>query len=158
MPAQTSPTTVAAARTHTSTSHLSRTGLGWWQAALLGAVVAAVLNVIIWGVAWVAGAQLALPDEGAPYPITLDSVAVMSAAPMIVGIALATLIARWWTGILRVAQVVGALLAVVTVGGVFGGDTGTAVALTAMHLVSGAVAVLALEGVRRRALTRQSAR
>lgn len=144
--------TAAATPSPTATGNPSRTGLAWWQAALLAAVTATALNLAIWGVARIAGAQLALPDDGAPYPITADSVAFMSAVPMLAGIALAALIARWWTGVLRMAQLVGALLAVGTVWGVFGGDTGTALALTSMHLVSGAVVVLSLEGVRRRVL------
>lgn len=157
MPVKTSSPTAARTTPQPSSPSALGAGLSWWQAALLGAVAATILNVVIWSVARLAGAELALPDEGVPYPITLDSVAVMSAVPMIVGIALAALIARWWTGVFRVAQVAGALLAVVTVGGVLDGAAGTVVALTSMHLVSGAVVVLALEGTRRRALARQHA-
>lgn len=132
----------------------SRTGLPWWAAALLGALVTATVNVTIWSVARLAGSPVALQDDGAPYPITVGSVAVMSVVPMIAGIALAALIARWWVRVLRVAQVVGSLLAVVTLWGAFSGDTGTGVTLTAMHLTSATVVVLALEAVRTRALTR----
>ncbi len=138
----------------TLTRDASRTGLSWWAAALLGALVAAVANVTIWSVARLAGSPVALQDNGAPYPIAVDSVAVMSVAPMIAGVALAALIARWWVGVLRVAQVTGSLLAVVTLWGVFSSDAGTAIALTAMHLTSAVVVVLALESVRRRALSR----
>lgn len=138
----------------TPTRSPSRPGLPWWVAALLGALVAAIANVTIWSVARLSGSPVALQDNGAPYPIAVESVAVMSVVPMIVGIGIAALIARWWVGILRVAQVVGSLLAVVTLGGVFSGDIGTALALTAMHLTSAVVVVLALEAVRNRALSR----
>ncbi|WP_374999399.1 DUF6069 family protein [Aeromicrobium sp. CTD01-1L150] len=134
-----------------------QSGLSWWSAALLAAVAAVILNVTIWSVARLAGSPVALDDNGAPYPIAVDSVAVMSVVPTIAGIALAALIARWWIGILRVAQVVGASLALATLMGVFSGGAGTAITLILMHLVSGTVVVLALEGIRRRAVARQHA-
>ncbi|MGP9538606.1 DUF6069 family protein [Brachybacterium sp. AOP43-C2-M15] len=138
------------------TEFSSCAGLIWWQAALLGAFVTLVVNLVIWSVARAAGVQFSLYyEDGVPYPIAGDSVAVMSVVPMFVGIAVVALIARWWTWILRVAQVVGASLAVVTIGGVFSGDAGTAIALASMHLVSAAVVVLALEAMRRCALTRR---
>ena len=133
---------------------IRRPGLNWWQASLFGAVTATVINLAIWGVAALGGAALALLDDGGNYPIELGSVVFSSAVPMVLGIVLAAVIAHWWTGVIRVAQVVGALLAVGTLWSVFAYsiDAGTTVALTAMHLVSGAVVVLALEGLRRRVL------
>lgn len=134
-------------------------GLSWWQASLLGAVTATAVNLAIWGVSALAGASLALLDNGEDYLIDAGSVIFSSAVPIVVGIALAALIARWWTGVIRVAQAVGALLAVGTLWSVFayGIGAGTITALTLMHLVSGAVVVLALEGLRRRVLDRSRA-
>lgn len=155
MSSKNAPPTVASTTPRTPTTSPPQAGMSWWSAALLAAMAAAIVNVTIWGVARLAGSPVALDDNGSPYPVAVDSVAVMSVVPTIAGIALAALIARWWIGILRVAQVVGASLALVTLAGVFSGSAGTAVTLILMHLVSATVVVLALEGVRRRALARQ---
>ncbi|QVQ51798.1 hypothetical protein J4H86_24025 [Spiractinospora alimapuensis] len=135
-----------------SVSDVRRSGVTWWQAALVGAGAATILNLAIWGVAVLAGASLTLLDGGEEYLIELGSVALMSAAPIVAGVALVALISQWWSGVIRLAQVVGFVFAVGTIGSVliYRADIGTTVALTLMHLVSGVVVVLALEGLRRR--------
>lgn len=137
----------------TTSEGARRFGFNWWQAVLFGAGVATILNFAIWAIAVLGGASLTLLDDGEEYLIELGSVVFMSAAPMAAGVALAALIAQWWRGVLRLAQVVGFLLAIGTIGSVivYHVDIGTTVALTLMHLVSGVVVVLALEGIRRRA-------
>ncbi|WP_017615910.1 DUF6069 family protein [Nocardiopsis salina] len=137
-----------------------RTALNWWQAVLFGAGAATVLNLLVWGAAQASGATLALVEPGEPdYVIQAGSVVSSSIAPMVLGIVLASVIARWWTGVLRLAQVLGALMAVGTLWSVFayGADAATITSLTLMHLISGTVVVLALEGLRRHVLAARRA-
>lgn len=125
--------------------------LNWWQASLFGAVTATTINLAIWAAATLAGASLTLLDGGEPYLIDAGSVVFSSALPMVAGIVLAAVISRWWPAVIRLAQVLGALAAVATLWSVFayGVDAATITTLTLMHLVSGVVVVLALEGLRR---------
>lgn len=144
----------ASARTDRSTSGSATSrpiALNWWRAALFGAVTATVLNLVIWGAVQIAGVSLVLWDPGSDYVVQASSVAASSAVPMVVGIVLASVIARWRPGVIRMAQVLGALMAVGTLWGVFayGMDATTITALTLMHFVSGVVVVFAPEGLRR---------
>lgn len=132
--------------------------LNWWQAALGGAVAASVANVAIWLLARAAGAPMTLHEPGEPvYEVgLLDGVVLMSAAPILIGVALTAALALLWRGFIRVGQVVGALLALTTIFGIFlaDGSTGTYTALTLMHIVSAVVVVAALEGLHRRTADR----
>lgn len=132
-----------------------RTALNWWQAALAGAVVATVLNLLIWGVSQIAGVSLAVLESGEEQAVQIGAVAFSSMVPMVAGIVLASVIARWWPGVIRLAQVLGFLFAMGTIGGAFAfaANTATVTVLTLMHLVSGVVVVLALEALRRHVLT-----
>jgi hypothetical protein len=130
-----------------------RRGLAWWVAIPVGALAATGINLLILLVANLADAGLVLdPDGNAPHPITAGDVVSSSIGPLVVGTLLATLLSRWWPGVLRVAQVVAGALAVLTVAGPLSSDAdgGTALALTLMHLVAGTAAVLTLEAIRRR--------
>ncbi|MBE3000628.1 hypothetical protein IDM40_18255 [Nocardiopsis sp. HNM0947] len=151
-------TSTETVRTGSQAPERTRTALNWWRAALFGAVAATVLNLLVWGTAQVSGASLVLVEAGEPdYVVQAGSVASSSIVPMVLGIVLASVIARWWPGVIRLAQVLGALLAVGTLWSVFtyGADAVTITSLTLMHLISGAVVVLALEGLRRHVLARR---
>ena len=107
-------------------------------------MAATVVNLAIFGVAKLADAGLVLdPSGAAPHPITAGGVISSSVGPLVVGTLLATLIARWWPGVLRVAQVVAGALGVLTVAGPLSSDAdgGTVAALVLMHLVAGTAAV-----------------
>lgn len=128
--------------------------LRWWQVIPLGAVAAAVLNLAVLLAARAAGASFAYLDAGVVHQVTSVNVVVSSALPMAVGMALAVLLAQWWFGAYRLAQVVGAGLALLTVAGSVLADTdgATRFALSLMHVVVAAAVVLSLEVIRRRAL------
>lgn len=128
-------------------------GLPWWQAIIAGAVAAATANLAVLAVARLADATLVLREAGgADHPITAAGVIVSSVLPMTAGILLATLLARWWPGVLRLAQVVGGGLGLLTVAGPVTSDTdgATRAALAVMHVVVAVVVVAALEAIRRR--------
>lgn len=129
-----------------------RRNLNWWQAIGAGAVAGTVVNLLVLGIARLADASLVIYAPGQPaHPITAGGVIIGSVVPMVGGTLLAVLLSLLWSGFLRVGQIIGGGLALVTVAGPVSGDTdgGTTVALSVMHVVVGVAAVLALEAVRR---------
>ena len=129
-----------------------RRGLSWWQASAAGAVAAAVGNLVIFLIGLAADASFVVMDRGDLHEVTVGGVIVATVPPLVVGIVLAALLARWWPGVLRLAQVVGGTLALLTVAGPLMADTdgGTRLALALMHVVLGVAVVLSLEALRRR--------
>ncbi|MDQ4104901.1 MAG: DUF6069 family protein [Actinomycetota bacterium] len=137
---------------HRRTGKVRREGLNWWQAIGAGAVVAAVANLAILLIGWVAGASFVVMDAGKPHEVTAWGVVVTTIPPLVLGTGLAALLARWWPGVLRWAQVIGGGLALLTVAGPMMSDTdgATRLALALMHVVVGAAVVVSLELMRRR--------
>lgn len=134
-------------------SRRDRFALPWWQAAAAGAVLATAINLVLLLAARAADASLVLREPGAAdHPITAGGVIFSSVVPMTGGILLAALLARWWQGVLRLAQLVGGALALLTAAGPLtsGTDGVTRTTLITMHLVVGVTVVLALEAIRRR--------
>ncbi|MFB7877757.1 MULTISPECIES: DUF6069 family protein [unclassified Nocardia] len=120
--------------------------------AVLGGVVAAVvLNLIVWGIGAAAGGSFVVTDGDTVSDVAPGGVVIMSAVPLLIGLTAAVLVSYLWTGVLRVAEVVGSVLAVATIGLTVAADFDTAstVALSVMHVVLVPVIVVALEGVRR---------
>ena len=129
-----------------------RQGLSWWQASAAGAVAAAVGNLVIFLIGLAAGASFVVMDRGELHQVTAGEVIVATVPPLVVGTVLAALLARWWPGVLRLAQVIGGTLALLTAAGPIMADTdgGTRLALALMHVVLGVAVVLSLEALRRR--------
>lgn len=143
--------TTAAQTTAAQTASASRAGrLTWWQALGTAALGATVVNLVVLGIADLAGASLVLADQGAPYPITVGGVIFSSTVPLLVGAGLAVLLALWWPAVIRVAQVVGGGLALLSVAGpvLSQTDGATQFALAVMHVVVGVAVVLGLQAVR----------
>ncbi|GEM30346.1 hypothetical protein NN3_13530 [Nocardia neocaledoniensis NBRC 108232] len=125
--------------------------------AVLGAVAAAVaLNLIVWAVGELAGGSFTMTNAGVASDVAPGGVIMMSAVPLLIGMTVAVLVSYLWTGVLRVAAVVGSLLSIgtiwLTVSADF--DTASTIALSVMHVVLVPVLVVALEGVRRSITTR----
>lgn len=134
------------------TPKAGRGGLSWWQAIAAGAVTTAVVNLAILLIGWAAGASFVVLDAGSPHDVTAWGVIAASIFPLVLGTGLAALLARWWPGVLRLAQVIGGTLALLTVMGPVMSDTdgATRLALAIMHVVLGAAVVASLESMRRR--------
>ncbi|MEU9165162.1 DUF6069 family protein [Streptomyces sp. NPDC048424] len=128
-----------------------RSGLAWWKALATGAVGAAVVNLIVLAVAELAGAPLVVDDGGEEHAITVGGVIGASVVPLLVGAGAALLLALWKPVFLRIAQVVGGGLALLSVAGPLssGADGGTVAALSLMHITLGVAVVTALELHRR---------
>ncbi|MGH3949099.1 MAG: DUF6069 family protein [Pseudonocardiaceae bacterium] len=133
-----------------------RRGLSWWQAIAAAAVAATAGNLLILLAGRAAGASFELVDRGDQHVITAVGVITATVPPLVAGTALAALLGLWWPGFIRVAQVIGGGLALLTVAGplMTNADTGTRLALALMHLVVGVAVVLSLEALWRRTKAR----
>lgn len=129
-----------------------RPGLSWWQASASGAVAATVANLLIFLIGLAAGASFVMVDRGNLHEITAGGIIVATVPPLVVGAVLAALLARWLPGVIRLAQVIGGALALLTAAGPLTADTDgeTRLALALMHVVVGVAVVLSLEALRRR--------
>ena len=129
---------------------LSR-GLNWWQAIGAAAIGATIVNLLILFLPRAGGGSLELIDAGSVHVVRAVDVINASVVPLVVGTALAALLARWWPGFLRLGQVIGGALGLLTVAGPLMADTDTAtrLALAAMHVVVAVAVVLGLEAIRR---------
>ncbi|WP_405179467.1 DUF6069 family protein [Nocardia sp. NBC_01377] len=116
-----------------------------------GIAVALVLNLIVWLIGAAAGGEFTSEGE----PVAPGGVIVMSIVPLLIGLGAAALLSYKWVAVLRVAAVVGSLLALgtiaLTVAAEF--DTASTVALSLMHVVLVPVIIVATEGLHRK-LTR----
>lgn len=143
-----SQTGSAEARSRTRTAP----GLNWWQAITAGAVTAAVANLAILLIGWATGASFVIVDAGKLHEVTAWGVVVATVPPLVLGTGLAALLARWWLGVIRLAQVIGGGFALLTVAGPMMSDTNgaTRLALAMMHVVLAVAVVVSLESMRRR--------
>ncbi|MGQ0717257.1 MAG: DUF6069 family protein [Pseudonocardiales bacterium] len=130
----------------------TRQGWNWWQAIAAGAVAAAVVNLVIFFIGGAAGASFAFLDRGTLHEITAWGVITATVPPLVIGTGLATLLARWWFGVIRLAQVIGGGLALLTVAGplMTDADGATRLTLALMHVVLAVAVVVTLEAIRRR--------
>ncbi|MET9641755.1 DUF6069 family protein [Streptomyces virginiae] len=116
-----------------------RSGFGWWQVLVTGAVGAAVVNLVVFAVAKLAGASLVVMDAGDEHAVTVGGVIGSSVVPLLAGAGAALLLALWKPVFLRIAQYVGSGLALLSVAGPLSADTdgGTVAALSLMHITLG---------------------
>ncbi|MFG1796801.1 DUF6069 family protein [Nocardia sp. NPDC049149] len=120
--------------------------------AIVGSVIAAVVvNLIVWQLGEAAGGSFEVVDKGVTSYVGAGGVIFSSAVPLLIGMTLTALISYFWVGVLRVAQIVGSVLAVATIGLTVAAtfDTATTIALSVMHLVLVPVLVIGLEALRR---------
>lgn len=136
----------------TTTTHGKLPGLSWWQAGAIGAVAAALGNLMILFAGRAAGASFEYVESGTTYDVTVGGVLLASVPSLVLGTIVAAVLSRWWLGIFRLAQVIAGALALLTVAGPLMTDTdgGTRLSLALMHVVLGVACVLTLETVRRR--------
>ncbi|MFF7261192.1 DUF6069 family protein [Streptomyces sp. NPDC008159] len=128
-----------------------RRALPVWQVVVGGAAIAAVINLIVLFIGDAAGASLVLELNGKSDKIRAGNVIFMSVAAPVIGVTATVLLARWKPVFLRVGQIVGGSVAVLTAIGPLAQETdgGTAATLVTMHLVVGLIAVAMLEAIRR---------
>ncbi|NUP25381.1 MAG: hypothetical protein HOQ36_14535 [Nocardia sp.] len=121
--------------------------------ALVGAIVAALLaNLVVWLVGAAAGGTFEMTDAGRVQSVAPGGIITMTVVPMAIGLGAAVLLSYRWIGVLRMAAVIGSVLAVVTIGLTVSADFDTAstIALSITHLTLVPALVVATEGLRRR--------
>ncbi|MEU0872828.1 DUF6069 family protein [Nocardia brasiliensis] len=119
--------------------------------AILGSVAVAVaVNLVVWLIGRAAGGSFDVVEKGVTTHVGGSGVIISSAVPLLIGMTLAGLVSYFWAGVLRVAQVVGSVLAIATIGLTVAAtfDTATTIALSVMHVVLAPVVVLGLEAMR----------
>lgn len=124
---------------------------------IAASVAAATLaNAVIWAIGAAAGGSFEYTDGGATQSAAPGGVLALTAVPLAVGMAVTALLSLRWVGIVRVAQVVGSVLAIGTIYGTLDADFDGAstVALSLAHLAIVPALVIGLELVRRRSLAR----
>lgn len=126
-----------------------------WRAGVAGAVVAAAVNLVIFTIGRLADVDFTLVLNGSTSQVGAATVLLLSFGSVLAGTVLAALLARGGAHRLRWAQLAGAAIAVLTAVGPLSitGGTASGVLLASMHLVTGAVYVLALQLARLRSTT-----
>jgi hypothetical protein len=115
-------------------------------------VAAVVANTVIWAVGALASGSFEYTDGGATQSAAPGGVIVLTAVPVAVGMALAALLAPRWPVLVRVAQVVGPLASLLTIGGTISADFDgpSTVALSLAHVAIVPALLVGLEVVHRR--------
>ncbi|MFI2231762.1 DUF6069 family protein [Nocardia testacea] len=123
--------------------------------ALFGALGAAlVANLVIWLIGAAAGGTFEMTDAGRVQSVAPGGIVMMTVVPMLIGLGAAVLLSYKWIGVLRVAAVIGSVLAVATIAMTVRADfdTVSTVALAITHLTLVPALVVATEGLRRKLL------
>ncbi|MFI6315202.1 DUF6069 family protein [Nocardia fusca] len=121
--------------------------------ALFGAIGAAlVANLVVWLIGAAAGGTFEMTDAGRVQSVAPGGIIMMTVVPMLIGLGAAVLLSYKWIGVLRVAAVIGSVLAVATIGMTVNADFDTAstVALSITHLTLVPALIVATEGLRRK--------
>ena len=121
--------------------------------ALFGAIVAALLaNLVVWSIGAAAGGSFETTDAGEAQSVAPGGIIVLTVVPLLIGLGAAVLLSYKWIGVLRLAAVIGSVLAVATIGMTVSADFDTAstIALSITHLTLVPALVVATEGLRRK--------
>ncbi|MEV6274146.1 DUF6069 family protein [Nocardia sp. NPDC051832] len=121
--------------------------------AVLGATAAALLaNIVVWLIGAAAGGTFEMTNAGVKASVAPGGIITLTLVPMLIGLGAAALLSYKWVGVLRVAAVVGSVLAVGTIAMTVSADFDTAstIALSVTHLTLVPALVVATEGLRRK--------
>lgn len=123
--------------------------------ALFGAIGAALLaNIVVWLIGAAAGGTFEMTDAGQVQSVAPGGIVMMTVVPMLIGLGAAVLLSYRWIGVLRLAAVIGSVIAVATIAGTVSADFDTAstIALSISHMTLVPAMVVATEGLRRKLL------
>ncbi|NKY58243.1 DUF6069 family protein [Nocardia flavorosea] len=123
--------------------------------ALFGAIGAALMaNVVVWLIGAAAGGTFETTNAGQVQSVAPGGIIMLTVIPMLIGLGAAVLLSYKWIGVLRLAAVIGSVIAVATIAMTVtaGFDTASTVALSVAHLTLVPALVVATEGLRRKLL------
>lgn len=130
----------------TLAARLGRTGT-----VIAAVIVATVINLLVYVVAWALGATYEFTSAVGAARVDALTLTGFTAVPLLAGMTMAAVLSRWWRWVIPVALVVAPVLAIGSVPFMplaVDFDTASAVALATAHVVVGAVAVVGLLGLR----------
>lgn len=107
-------------------------------------IVAVVVNLIIYAIGSVAGANYDFTADGESYNVTPLTLIGFTAIPLLIGLIVTVILSRWRRWVILVALVIAPLAAIGTIFTMTipsDLDTGSKVALVAAHIALGIVAV-----------------
>jgi small-conductance mechanosensitive channel len=114
-------------------------------------VGALVLNVIIWLIGKAAGGSFEFFQDGKMNSAAPGGVIMLTVVPTLIGMTVAALLVPYWSSVIRVAQVIGPVLALatiyLTIDAAF--DGASTVALSAMHVILAIAIFVGLESMQR---------
>ncbi|WP_084529313.1 DUF6069 family protein [Nocardia crassostreae] len=125
--------------------------------AVLGAVAAAVLlNLIVWLIGAAAGGTFEISNAGQVQDVAPGGIVTLTVVPLLIGLTAAALLSYKWIAVLRLAALIGSVLAVGTIALTLSTnfDTPSKIALSVTHLTLVPALVIATEGIRRNLLDR----
>lgn len=130
----------------------ARRSLSRWQAVAFATAGSVVGSLLVWALFHVFGASFEVLDGSTVHTVGVSGIATMAGLPVLVGVTLAALLSRVRPVAIRIAQVVGAALPILTIAGSLSADTDwtTRIGLALMHLVVAGFVVVGLELMRRR--------
>ncbi|MGH3569268.1 MAG: DUF6069 family protein [Pseudonocardia sp.] len=133
--------------------------LGRVQAVVATVVAALLVNLVIWAIGAAAGGSFEFTNVDIRQSAAPGGVVILTVVPLLIGMILAALLSYRWFGAIRVAQVVGPALALLTIVSTLLADFDGAstVALAAMHVAIAPIVVVGLEAMRRRLVRQQAA-
>jgi hypothetical protein len=120
---------------------------------VVAAIAVTAVNLVVFGLARADDVSMIVRAEGsAPHQVHAADVVGASTVPLLAGTLLAVALSLAWSPVLRIAQVVGGGLAVVSAFGplLSQSDGGTKATLATMHLLVGVALVAGLDVARRR--------
>lgn len=131
---------------------IPRSRIGRPTAIALAIGVTLAVNLLLWLVGLAAGGSFEMTDAaGSTTSAAPGGVVVLTVAPMSIGLSAAALLSLRWPRVIPVAQIIGAVLAVATIGLTLATDfdAPSMTMLSMMHLTVAAGVVLALAAIRR---------
>lgn len=120
--------------------------------AVLAAALAGLLlaNLAIYALGRALGGGFTYRQNGVDVPVEPVAITLLSLGPLLTGLAIAAVVARWWPRIITLARIAGPVFAVATIGVMTlpaDFDTTSTVCLAAMHLATIPALLVALNAL-----------
>lgn len=145
-------TNVALADRSRRTNLLLERGLGRTKSVLATWIVAAAVNIVLFAVGASAGLDYGVKAGESVWGVMGIGTLMVTTILLLPGMTLAALLSLRWKRIIPVAQVVGSVASILSIGLTFsvGFDTASAIVLAIMHIAAVPIMVLGLELIKAR--------
>ncbi|MFH5211883.1 DUF6069 family protein [Antrihabitans sp. NCIMB 15449] len=133
------------------TTPYNRRALNRPQAVAFTVVAALVVNLVVWLVGWAFGGELTIVADGKTSDAAPGGVVIFTVVPTLIGMTAAAVLLPYWAGVVRVAQIIGPTLSILTIGLTINApfDGPSTVSLSAMHVVIAIAIYVGLDAMQR---------